>query len=222
MHPRSGAFALDPKLPDGRTTVKLIASDRAGNRSIVTRTVAVDRTSPRVHIDRVPAVLGTRAPDAARIDRRRLAGGAAGAARRRLGRAARSRWQRAARLRGEHRAASRCRCSTSRRASTRSRSRRPTAPATRPRQTPARSPSTRPRSCARSSVLSLGARGADVVQLERRLKAFGTYHGPFTRFYNARTAAAVRTLPARARPARHGHRDARRCCSSAPSASSCT
>ena len=45
-----------------------------------------------------------------------------------------------------------------------------------------------------STVLSLGARGADVVQLERRLKAFGTYHGPFTRFYNARTEAAVRAF----------------------------
>ena len=62
MHPRSGAFELDPKLPDGRTTVKLIASDRAGNRSVLTRTVAVDRTSPRVHIDRVPAVLGSAHP----------------------------------------------------------------------------------------------------------------------------------------------------------------
>ena len=43
-----------------------------------------------------------------------------------------------------------------------------------------------------SSVLGLGARGADVVQLERRLKAFGAYKGPFTRFYNERTEAAVR------------------------------
>jgi L,D-transpeptidase ErfK/SrfK len=47
-----------------------------------------------------------------------------------------------------------------------------------------------------STVLSLGARGADVVQLERRLKAFGTFHGPFTRFYNARTAAAVSAFQA--------------------------
>ena len=45
-----------------------------------------------------------------------------------------------------------------------------------------------------STVLSLGARGADVVQLERRLKAFGAYKGPFTRFYNARTEAAVRAF----------------------------
>ncbi len=43
-----------------------------------------------------------------------------------------------------------------------------------------------------SSVLGIGARGADVVQLERRLKAFGVYKGPFTRFYNERTEAAVR------------------------------
>ena len=72
-----------------------------------------------------------------------------------------------------------------------------------------------------SSVLSLGARGADVVQLERRLKAFGTYHGPFTRFYNARTAAAVRRSSARTTcPSRASRRP--RCCSSAPSASSCT
>ena len=48
-----------------------------------------------------------------------------------------------------------------------------------------------------STVLGLGARGADVVQLERRLKAFGVYKGPFTRFYNARTEAAVRAFQAK-------------------------
>jgi hypothetical protein len=72
-----------------------------------------------------------------------------------------------------------------------------------------------------SSVLSRGARGADVVQLERRLKSFGPYQGPFTRFYNSRTEAAVRALPAgatclsRASPRPSSF-------SSAPSASSCT
>jgi len=48
-----------------------------------------------------------------------------------------------------------------------------------------------------SSVLGLGARGADVVQLERRLKAFGVYKGPFTRFYNERTEGAVRLFQSR-------------------------
>ena len=33
-----------------------------------------------------------------------------------------------------------------------------------------------------------------MVQLERRLKSFGFYKGPFTRFYNARTEAAVRAF----------------------------
>ena len=94
---RSGAFALDPDLPDGRTTVRLIASDRAGNRSVITRTIAVDGTPPRLHLDRVPALVGTRAPDAARLARRRLARDRAGQARRRLRRAARARRQGAAR-----------------------------------------------------------------------------------------------------------------------------
>ena len=60
--------------PEGRTTVRLIASDRAGNRSVITRTIAVDGTPPRLHFDRVPALVWHRAPDAARLARRRLAG----------------------------------------------------------------------------------------------------------------------------------------------------
>ena len=60
--PRAGAFALDPKLPDGRTKVRFVASDRAGNRSVITRTVAVDRTLRALHVDRVPALIGTAHP----------------------------------------------------------------------------------------------------------------------------------------------------------------
>ena len=194
MHAASGAFDLDPKLPDGRTTVQLIASDRAGNRCVITRTFAVDRAAPRLHVDHVPAVLGTAHPTL----RGSIDDFVAGDPSRRCSTAARSRCavptapRCSARLRP--RAASRCRSSTSRRGSTRSRSRPPTVPATPrpPRLGPFTVDSTeklRP-----ASVLSLGARGADVVQLERRLKAFGTYHGPFTRFYNERTAVAVRSF----------------------------
>ena len=62
VKPELGAFALDPDLPDGRTTVRLIASDRAGNRSVITRTMAVDGTPPRLPLDKVPALVGTAHP----------------------------------------------------------------------------------------------------------------------------------------------------------------
>ena len=40
-------------------------------------------------------------------------------------------------------------------------------------------------------TLSIGARGKDVAQLERRLSSEGLWKGKATRFYNLRTAAAV-------------------------------
>jgi lipoprotein-anchoring transpeptidase ErfK/SrfK len=193
MHPRSGAFALDPKLPDGRTTVKLVASDRAGNRSIVTRTVAVDRTAPRVHIDRVPAVLGSAHPtlrgsidDASPVELQALLDGASVALRAPDGSA----------LLGSEAKSGRFSLPLQRLAQgvhTLSITATDSAGNT---STAAAGPFTvdSTEKLRSSSVLSLGARGADVVQLERRLKAFGTYHGPFTRFYNARTAAAVSTF----------------------------
>ena len=224
MHPRSGAFALDPKLPDGRTTVKLIASDRAGNRSVDHAhrrgrphgAARAHRPRRRPCSARAHPTLRGSIDDASPVV-------AAGAARRRLGRAARARRQRAARRRRDSRAASRCRCSTSPRASTRSRSRRPTAPATRPR--PARRPVHR-RLDREAAPLDACSRSAPAAPTSCSSSAgsrpSAPTTGPFTRFYNARTAAAVSAFQRAPRPARHGHRDARRCCSSAPSASSCT
>jgi peptidoglycan hydrolase-like protein with peptidoglycan-binding domain len=193
MHPRSSAFALDPKLPDGRTTVKLVARDRAGNRSVLTRMVAIDRTPPRLHIDHVAAVLGSAHPtlrgsidDSSPVSIHALLDGAAVA------------------LRGPDGTALLGDAATSGRFSlplqhlaqgvhtlsiTATDSAGNTSTATAGPFTVDSTEKLRP-----SSVLSLGARGADVVQLERRLKAFGTYHGPFTRFYNERTEAAVRSF----------------------------
>ena len=193
MHPRSGAFDLDPKLPDGRTTVKLIASDRAGNRSVITRTVAVDRAAPRLHIDHVPAVLGTARPtlrgsidDSSPVSVQALLDGTSVALRgpdgsALLGEAATSgRFS----LPLQHLAQGVHTLSISATDSAGN-----TSTATAGPFTVDSTEKLRP-----ASVLSLGARGADVVQLERRLKAFGTYHGPFTRFYNERTATAVRSF----------------------------
>ncbi len=193
MHPRSGAFALDPKLPDGRTTVRLIASDRAGNRSIVTRTVAVDRTAPRLHIDRVPAVLGSAHPtlrgsidDASPVELLALLDGASVALRAPDGSALLGADAKSGRfsLPLQHLAQGVHTLSITATDGAGNTSTAAAGPFTVDSTEKLRS----------SSVLSLGARGADVVQLERRLKAFGTYHGPFTRFYNARTAAAVSTF----------------------------
>ena len=193
MHPRSGSFDLDPKLPDGRTTLKLIASDRAGNRSVITRTLAVDRTAPRLHIDRVAAVLGTAHPtlrgsidDSSPLSVSAFIDGASVALRGPDGSA----------LLGDRAKSGRFSLPLTHLAQgvhTLSISATDSAGNT---STASAGPFTvdsteklRP-----SAVLSLGARGADVVQLERRLKAFGTYHGSFTRFFNARTEAAVRAF----------------------------
>jgi peptidoglycan hydrolase-like protein with peptidoglycan-binding domain len=190
LHPRSGTFDLDPKLPDGRTTVKLIASDRAGNSSVVTRTVAVDRTAPRVHVDHVAAVLGTAHPtlrgsidDASPVSVEALLDGASVALRRPDGTAllgARARSGRFS-LPLEHLAQGVHNLWVMATDSAGNTTTAIAGPFTVDSTEKLRS----------STVLSLGARGADVVQLERRLKAFGAFHGPFTRFYNQRTEAAV-------------------------------
>jgi peptidoglycan hydrolase-like protein with peptidoglycan-binding domain len=46
-------------------------------------------------------------------------------------------------------------------------------------------------------TLTIGARGKDVAQLERRLASEGLWKGNATRFYNLRTAAAVKRYQAR-------------------------
>jgi peptidoglycan hydrolase-like protein with peptidoglycan-binding domain len=193
VHAKAGSFALDPKLPDGRTTVKLIASDRAGNRSVISRTVAVDSTPPRIHIDRVPGVLGTAHPtlrgtldDASPVLVQAQLDGVSVALRGPDGKA----------LLGEHAAAGRFSLPLQRLAQGVHHLSITAVDAAGNTTTAEAGPFTvdsteRLRS---STVLSLGARGADVVQLERRLKAFGAYKGPFTRFYNARTEAAVRAF----------------------------
>ena len=178
--------------------MKLIASDRAGNSSVITRTVAVDRTAPRVHVDRVAAVLGTAHPtlrgsidDASPVSVQALLDGASVALRRPDGSA----------LLGEAASSGRFSLPLEHLAQgvhnlsiTATDSAGNTTTASAGPFTVDSTEKLRP-----STVLSLGARGADVVQLERRLKAFGTFHGPFTRFYNARTEAAVRAF-------QHGHK----------------
>jgi L,D-transpeptidase ErfK/SrfK len=190
LHPRSSTFELDPKLPDGRTTVKLIASDRAGNSSVLTRTVAVDRTAPRVHIDRVAPVIGSAHPtlrgsldDASPVSVQALLDGASVALRGGDGSALLGEAVKSGRfsLPLEHLAQGVHTLSITATDSAGNATTATAGPFTVDSTEKLRS----------STVLSFGARGADVVQLERRLKSFGTFHGPFTRFYNARTAAAV-------------------------------
>ena len=219
---RSGAFALDPKLPDGRTTVRLVASDRAGNRSVITRTVAVDRThAARAHRPRARRCIGTAHPtlrgsldDASPVSVQALLDGTSVALRAPDGRRCSAHGALSGRFslplqhlaQGVHTLSI---TATDAAGNT-----------TTAKAGPFTVDSTE--KLRASTVLSLGARGADVVQLERRLKAFGLYRGPFTRFYNARTAAAVRAfqrahdLPVTGIATPAGAR------SSAPSASSCT
>jgi peptidoglycan hydrolase-like protein with peptidoglycan-binding domain len=190
---RSGAFALDPKLPDGRTTVRLVARDRAGNRSVITRTVAIDRTAPRLHVDRVPALIGTAHPtlrgslnDSSPVAVTALLDGTSVALRAPDGQAVLGNGTVSGRfsLPLQHVAQGVHTLTISATDAAGNTSTVKAGPFTVDSTEKLRS----------SSVLSFGARGADVVQLERRLKSFGLFHGPFTRFYNARTAAAVRAF----------------------------
>jgi peptidoglycan hydrolase-like protein with peptidoglycan-binding domain len=193
VHPSDGAFALDPKLPDGRTTLRLTASDRAGNRTVVTRTLAVDGTPPRLHVDRVPAVVGTSHPtlrgsldDASPVLVTARLDGVSVALRGPDGKALLGERTTTGRFslplqglaQGVHRLAITAIDSAGNTSTAEA------GPFTVDSTERLRA----------STVLGLGARGADVVQLERRLKAFGTYRGAFTRFYNTRTEAAVRAF----------------------------
>ena len=191
VKPTSGAFALDADLPDGRTTVKLIASDRAGNRSVITRTVAVDGTPPRLHIDRVPALVGTPHPtlrgsldDASPVVVQAKLDGVSVALRGPDGKA----------LLGEGAVKGRFSLPLQRLAQGVHRLSITAIDSAGNVSTAEAGPFTvdSTEKLHTSSVLGMGARGADVVQLERRLKAFGVYKGSFTRFYNERTEAAVR------------------------------
>ena len=198
VHPAEGAFALDPELPDGRTTVRLIASDRAGNRSVITRTVAVDGTPPRLHIDRVPGGRRHGAPDAARLARRRLAGDRAGEARRRLGRAARRPTARRCSASG----AVKGRFSLPLRASAQGVHRLSitaidAAGNTSHRRGRARSRSTRPRSCAPRACSASAPAAPTSCSSSAGSRPSAPTRAPFTRFYNARTEAAVRAFQAK-------------------------
>ena len=196
VKPSSGAFALDPDLPDGRTTVRLIASDRAGNRSVITRTMAVDGTPPRLSLDKVPALVGTAHPtlrgsldDASPVVVQAKLDGVSVALRGPDGKA----------LLGEGAVKGRFSLPLARLAQGVHRLSITAIDSAGNTSTAEAGPFTvdSTEKLRSSTVLGIGARGADVVQLERRLKAFGVYKGPFTRFFNARTEAAVRRFQAK-------------------------
>ena len=173
--------------------MQFVARDRAGNRSVITRTVAVDRTAPRLHIDRVPALIGTAHPtlrgsldDASPVTVTAELDGTSVALRAPDGKAVLGNGVIAGRfsLPLQHVAQGLHTLSITATDAAGNTSTVKAGPFT-----VDSTEKLRP-----SSVLVPGARGADVVQLERRLKSFGLYKGPFTRFYNERTAAAVRAF----------------------------
>ena len=212
-----------PACPTAARRVRLTRATAPATARVITRTVTVDRTPPR---RRTSIASGA---SSARRTRRCAARSTtprrwrAGDARRRLGRAARRRRQAAARRAarsGPLLAAARARspraCTSSRHGDRRRRQHE-----TVQRRGP--SPSTRPRSCAPSVRWRSAPAARTSCSSSAGCKAFGLYKGPFTRFYNARTAAAVQRFQASTRPAAvTGIADARACSSSAPSASSCT
>jgi peptidoglycan hydrolase-like protein with peptidoglycan-binding domain len=196
VNPSSGAFALDPDLPDGRTTVRLVASDRAGNRSVITRTMAVDGTPPRLHLDKVPALVGTAHPtlrgsldDASPVIVQAKLDGISVALRGPDGKA----------LLGEGAVKGRFSLPLQRLAQGVHRLSITAIDSAGNTSTAEAGPFTvdSTEKLRSATVMGIGARGADVVQLERRLKAFGVYRGPFTRFFNARTELAVRRFQAK-------------------------
>lgn len=187
-----GEFELVPDLKPGAVSVQVVARDLAGNESVLTRTVHVDSVAPQLSLDKIPAVVGSDSPTVraslkdetamtleATIDGlpivARSAGGAPLTGTARTGRIALP-LQRL--TQGIHRVKIVARDAAG---NTKTVESKPFTVDSQERLHP-------------GTTLALGARGKDVVQLERRMKDFKVWKGPFTRFYNERTVAAVRAF----------------------------
>ena len=187
-----GTFALTPDVKAGAVAVQVVARDPAGNESVLTRTIHVDDVAPQLTLDKLPAVVGSDSPtlraslrdttamtlettlDGLPIVARSAAGlpllGAAHTGRIALP------LQRLAQ--GIHHVRIVARDAAGNSTSVESKA---FTIDSQERLQP-------------GTTLALGARGKDVVQLERRMKDFKVWKGSFTRFYNERTVAAVRAF----------------------------
>ena len=188
----NGTFALAPDLKAGAVSVQVVARDPAGNESVLTRTVRVDAVAPQLSLDKIPSVVGSDSPTV-RASLRDETGMMLQATLDGLPIVARSSTglpllatARSGRItlplqrlsQGVHRLRIIARDEAGNTTSVESK---PFTVDSQERLHPA-------------TTLALGARGKDVVQLERRMKDFKVWKGPFTRFYNERTATAVRAF----------------------------
>jgi hypothetical protein len=183
---RDGAFALRPPLDDGSYALRITAIDAAGNRKVTWRKVEVDSTPPELSLRQL-GVLGSNDPTirgtlkdssplrvTATLDNRAagLTGGVRGT----------GPWKIELHdlTEGEHELSLSV-------------------------TDAAGNTSTTHRTFTVDSIerlregytLGPGARGKDVIQLQRRLRSEGLWKGPFSRFYNDRTMRAVKLYQAR-------------------------
>jgi lipoprotein-anchoring transpeptidase ErfK/SrfK len=180
----SKTFSFSPKLPEGQTIVRISARDLVGNRSQRWVKLTVDRTKPIVDTTGVPALQRADAPkltgaieDAtpvkvvARFDeqsaRLQLAGGGNG------------KWALPLPHIAEGLHVLRLQVTDSA-GNVTTIQRKFTVDST--------------EKLSDDETLQFGARGQDVVQLEKRLRGEGFWHGSTTRFYNQRVVAAVKAF----------------------------
>lgn len=180
---RGGGFALDPHLPNGTVAVRLVARDAAGNQSTRWQRVTLDSTAPTVRTaTRLPAMVRVRDPllTGTILDASPVAATATfdGQPVRRLRFAADARGPWSVRLRSLAEGRHVFILEATDAAGNTTRFRRVFVVNSVERLVPGIS-------------LRLGAVGADVRQLERRLRSEHLWTGPATPVYTARTARAV-------------------------------
>jgi lipoprotein-anchoring transpeptidase ErfK/SrfK len=180
---RAGSFSLDPSLPNGTLAVRLVARDAAGNQTTRWQRITLDTTAPTVRTRTpVPAVVRVRDPLLAGtiLDATPVAAAATfdDQAVRRLAFAADARGPWSVRLRSLAEGRHVFTLEATDAAGNTTRYRRVFVVDSVERLVPGIS-------------LRLGAVGADVRQLERRLRGEHLWAGPTTAVYTARTARAV-------------------------------
>jgi L,D-transpeptidase ErfK/SrfK len=192
----SGRFSIDPGLPDGRYALRVTARDAVGNVSRVRwQKVVLDSTAPAVDLSSVPTVLtqattelsgsvddSTPSVLSATLDGRSIALRGPDGQQLRFAPKGATRWSVPLQNLGEgvHDLTLTAKDAAHNQVQV---ERHFTVDST--------------EKLLPGITLSIGARGKDVAQLERRLASEGLWKGKATRFYNLRTAAAVKRYQAR-------------------------
>jgi lipoprotein-anchoring transpeptidase ErfK/SrfK len=192
----TGAFSIEPSLPDGRYTLRITARDPVGNVSRVRwQKIVLDTEAPAVDLSSVPPVLEQSTTEltgsvdditpstlSATLDGRSIALRGQDGQQLRFAPKGTTRWSVPLQnlAEGVHDLTLTARDAAQNQVDVERHFTVDSTEKLRPGMT-----------------LTIGARGKDVAQLERRLSSEGFWKGKATRFYNLRTAAAVKLYQAK-------------------------